>query len=273
MTDHLSTTTLSAFADGELPSEQAAAAQEHLDACLSCASNLIREWLLKSAIVKSGRRYGMPADAEQRFLDLVGDSVGDLIADNPPAPHARQQKRARTASPTRRSWTGFSGWATAAVLLIVLGFSLLYLRMHQVGAVAIESEACDLHIATLAANEPPQVVSSDRHTVKPWFQGKLPFSFNLPQGLPTDTQLDGANLAYLDNRPVAQLLFSLGRHRASVFIEQRSGSSPPGAAASHTGFQVIGVTTRDLQIIAVSDVDRQRLVALTDALQAAQAHP
>lgn len=264
MTDHLSTATLSAFADGELSSEQAAAAQEHLDACLTCASNLIREWRLKSAIIKTGRRFELPADAEQRIIDL--------IAKHPPS-DATQQKPAPTSSVTRRNWSGYAGWATAAALLIVLGFSLPSLRRPQVGAAAIASEVCDLHIAALAANEPPQVVSSDRHTVKPWFQGKLPFSFNLPQDLPQDTQLDGADLRYLDDRPVAQLLFSIGRHRASVFIEQRNDSSQPDVTVTHSGFQVIETATADLQIIAVSDADPQRLIALANALRAAQARP
>jgi anti-sigma factor RsiW len=84
------------------------------------------------------------------------------------------------------------------------------------------TEVFDQHVATLARNVPPQVVSNDRHTVKPWFQGKIPFSFNLPQGLPNDTTLDGANLTYLRNQPVAQLLYSISKHRVSVFVRQKS---------------------------------------------------
>jgi anti-sigma factor RsiW len=83
------------------------------------------------------------------------------------------------------------------------------------------------------------VLSSDRHTVKPWFQGKLPFSFNLPEGLPSDTTLDGANLTYLHNRPVAQLLYSIGRHRVSVFVQQSTGGAiPTGLSAEHADFML-----------------------------------
>jgi anti-sigma factor RsiW len=134
------------------------------------------------------------------------------------------------------------------------------------------TEACDLHIAMLAANQPPQVISGDRHTVKPWFQGKLPFSFNLPETLPADTTLDGANLVYLHNHPVAQLLFSIGRHRVSVFVEEKSASGVLGALkTAHEGFNVTGFDTDDLEVIAVSDVDPARLTALSSSLQAAQA--
>ena len=88
------------------------------------------------------------------------------------------------------------------------------------------TEVCDEHIAALAAGAAPEVVSSDRHTVKPWFQGRLPFSFNLPQVLPADTALDGANLTYVRGAPAAQLLFSIGKHRVSMFVRQRGKLSP-----------------------------------------------
>ena len=75
---------------------------------------------------------------------------------------------------------------------------------------ALVTEVFDQHIAMLAGNLPPQVVSTDRHTVKPWFQGKIPFSFNLPENLPGDTTLDGANLTYLTTSPLPSCFTALG---------------------------------------------------------------
>ena len=121
----------------------------------------------------------------------------------------------------------------------------------------------DQHIATLAANSPPQVISSDRHTVKPWFQGKLPFSFNLPENLAADTKLEGADLTYVHGQPAAQLLYSIGKHRVSVFVMQRSDMKEVfGAPRDHAGFHVAGFSTHDLDSIAVSDVDPGRLAGL-----------
>lgn len=134
---------------------------------------------------------------------------------------------------------------------------------------SFQSEVTDQHIAMLTGNAPPEVISSDRHTVKPWFQGKLPFSFNLPASLPADTRLDGANLTYLQGRPVAQLLFSIGRHRVSVFVEQSSGSVAP-PQTERGGFHIIGFRRADLEVIAVSDVDQARLQELVAMLRAAQ---
>jgi anti-sigma factor RsiW len=133
------------------------------------------------------------------------------------------------------------------------------------------TEVFDQHMATLAGSLPPQVVSTDRHTVKPWFQGKLPFSFNLPESLPRDTTLEGANLSYLHNQPVAQLLYSIGKHRVSVFLQERSGAaSADEAQTEHSGFHVMDFSTGDLEGVAVSDVDPARLAELVSAVRQAQ---
>ena len=262
MTDHLTAATLSAFADGELSAEEAAAARGHLDTCLPCASTLVDTWLLKSSIGKSGHRYTMGAASEERLQTIVTGESRNTSGSGDASMRAR------------RSWIGFSGWiAAAAMLVVLLSWTLMQFRAQRGGGneyAALAAEASDLHIAMLASSAQPQVVSSDRHTVKPWFQGKLPFSFNLPETLPADMHLDGANLAYLGDRPVAQLLFSVGRHRASVFVEQRTRAAHP-AESSRAGFHVIDCTTSDLDMLVISDVDRSRLIALADAVRAAQA--
>ncbi|MGD0632172.1 MAG: hypothetical protein ABR987_22840, partial [Terracidiphilus sp.] len=136
---------------------------------------------------------------------------------------------------------------------------------------SLVTEACDQHIATLAANAPPQVLSSDRHTVKPWFQGRIPFSFNLPENLPADTRLEGANLTYLHNQPAALLLYSIGKHRASIFVLQNANATiSTWPSTDHAGFHVTGFTTADLQVFAVSDVDPARLSNLVNLIEQVQ---
>jgi anti-sigma factor RsiW len=159
-----------------------------------------------------------------------------------------------------------------AVLLVCIS---LFVDRHQqqtsFESASLVTEVSDQHIATLAANSPPEVISSDRHTVKPWFQGKIPFTFNLPENLPGDTTLDGANLTYLHNRPTAQLLYSIGKHRVSVFVQQRTDAAPAdGLLANHSGFHLTGFRTPDLQVVAISDVDPARLSDLADRIRQAQ---
>ena len=118
------------------------------------------------------------------------------------------------------------------------------------------------------------MISSDRHTVKPWFQGKLPFSFNLPESLPADTKLEGANLTYLHNQPAALLLYSIGKHRVSVFISQNTSAAiSAGISAEQAGFHVAGFSTNDLHAVAVSDADPARLSSLVAAIEQAQTSP
>ena len=101
---------------------------------------------------------------------------------------------------------------------------------------------------------------------------KIPFSFNLPDDLSAGTILDGANLTYLHNQPVAQLLYSIGKHRVSVFVTRRSGAfRVADFAAEHSGFHVRSFSTDDLDVIAVSDVDPARLSDLVSAIEKAQA--
>src|SRR6202034_1646900 len=84
----------------------------------------------------------------------------------------------------------------------------------------VYSEVADLHVAMLASSSPVDVVSSDRHTVKPWFQGKIPFTFDLPELQNSEFSLLGGRMTYLEQTPGAHLIYELRKHRISVFIFQ-----------------------------------------------------
>jgi anti-sigma factor RsiW len=265
MTDHLTPDLLNALADGELSADQLTSAQSHLADCPSCTSQALTQSLLKSAVARTGRRYAPPAHLHERLAHLAQQQIA------PPAPSPSSASLRPVAA------SAFYGWTAACALLLISVSIFLYQRQAHRAALAsaessaLVSEVCDQHIATLAANTPPQVLSSDRHTVKPWFQGKLPFSFNLPENLPADTRLEGANLTYLHNQPAALLLYSIGKHRVSVFVQQKSratGSSSP--STNHAGFHIAAFATSDLDFVAVSDVDPARLSGLAALIQNAQ---
>jgi anti-sigma factor RsiW len=269
MTDHLSHGILSALADGELTADQLASANKHLAECPSCTSNALYQSLLKSATARAGNRYTPPPQLRERLALLASQT------------NSQSQPRGfRTAviSPSRSAGRfGSLGWAAAAALLL-LSLSLVFIqraaqRAEKASAerASVITEVFDQHVATLADSQPLQVISTDRHTVKPWFQGKIPFSFNLPQGLPGDVTLDGANLTYLGNEPAAQLVYSIGKHRVSVFLRQKSGSADASELpAESSGFHVMGFSTGDLVVVAVSDVDPARLAELVSAIRHAQ---
>ena len=267
LSSHLSSIVLTALVDGELSAGQAAAAQEHLGQCPACTATALHQSLLKTAAAKAGHRYEMPAQLEQRLRRLASSPALD-------APATRRNAASETWSRGR----GMSAALAIAATLLVVAMTWFPMQRHlqksdfaSAQRAALVTQIADLHVATLASNQPPEVISSDRHTVKPWFQGKIPFSFNLPENLPADTRLDGANLTYLNNRPVAQLLYSIGRHRVSVFVQQKSATPEQDPMqAEHSGFHVTGFHTSDLDVVAVSDVDPARLNSLVHAIEQAQ---
>src|SRR5271167_3349587 len=202
---------LNRYVDDELTGSELTDLEAHLRGCPACAADALSRLQLKRMTQAVGQRYG----PRPEFRLKIGQSIG-------------ASKRPQWS---RRWIPGFA--AIAALALVLISVVVWQQRVRTQQALG---ELADLHVSTLASANPVDVVSTDRHTVKPWFQGKLPFSFNIPESLPAGTTLDGANLAYLNNHPVAQLLFSIGHHRVSVFVEQKAGAGGRSEiATSHSG--------------------------------------
>jgi anti-sigma factor RsiW len=182
------------YVDAELSAEQARAMAAHLRQCPSCAAQVLERMQLKRVTKLAGRRYVPSAE----FRRLVERRVG-----------------ARTRLASR--WIWVPALALAMVLLLIAGLSLNRwserLRSQQ-----LLGELADLHVTDLASSTPVEVVSSDRHTVKPWFQGKLPFTFDLPEVQGSQFTLVGGRVVYFQHEPGAHLIYAVRSHRISVFI-------------------------------------------------------
>src|SRR6202034_3105801 len=152
-------------------------------------------------------------------------------------------------------------------MLLVVATGWIFTQRHaqtselaSVQQAALVTEVSDLHIATLAANQPPEVISTDRHTVKPWFQGKIPFSFNLPEFAGTEFTLLGGRVVYLHQQPGAQLIVAMRQHKISVLIFQASpGQALPfpasTEASAHNAFTVETWQSNGLRFLVIGDVD------------------
>jgi anti-sigma factor RsiW len=248
--EHLNPDTLSAFIDGELAEGEQETIQQHLGACHACALRVLQGTQLKVATARAGRRFVPPPGALAHLTAQL---------------HGKRRGTARIYSVGRIAWAGLAA-------AMVLAVSLIGSRqLHETNTVA--AELLDQHLATLSSAATPQVISTDRHTVKPWFQGRLPFSFNLPdaQALPPDTTLKGADLTYVEGQPAALLLFTIHKHEVSVFLTQRFGGLNLTALPStRSGFTIHSTTTPGLNILAVSDVNPADLDALVASLVQAQ---
>jgi anti-sigma factor RsiW len=198
---------LDTYLDGELPAEQMRAFDAHVRGCPACAADSLSRVQMKRAIHVAGKRFAPSAEFRQRMQQSIA------------------------AKPRRNfSWSGWqAGWmvAAAAVILAAMALTATYVGTKS-GESALSrdhvySEIADLHVATLASSSPVDVVSTDRHTVKPWFQGKIPFAFNLPELQNTEFTLLGGRMTYLEQAPGAHLIYDVRKHHISVFVfEERA---------------------------------------------------
>jgi anti-sigma factor RsiW len=204
---------------------------------------------------------------QKRVLQAAGQK---FTAD--PAFRARiQQSIAPRRAP---GWNRF--WlpvlATAMVLVIAGAISFTLSRQRR-GEQQLLSELTDLHVATLASANPVDVISTDRHTVKPWFAGKIPFTFNLPELQDSPFVLLGGKVAYLNQSPGAELIFRVRQHQISVFIFQDrelGNLRLDDSARSALSFNVRTWSQNGLRYFAVSDVSSSDLDKLCEMLKAAR---
>ncbi len=235
---------LDAYVDGA--SDDFAGLEEHLRSCPSCTAEVLSRVQLKRATRVAAARYTPSPDLR-----------------------ARVEKSIRT----KRGPVRFILWIpslTAAIATLLIVVSVVLWDRHQVQQQAVV-QLVDLHVAALASPNPVDVVSTDRHTVKPWFQGKLPFTFNIPELAGSPFKLLGGKLVYIHDQPAAQLLFELRKHELSVFIAQEAkGAFSTGESETReNGFSVESWTQDGLRYVVISDANSADVRELGNLLQAA----
>ena len=203
--EHLLPEQISAYADRELSQEEASAAEQYLAGCHACTLKVLNAIRIKTATATAVNSVEVPADALARL-------TRGLRQEEP------QKEPAQIYSFRAAKWM-----ALAACLLVAISL----IGWQQIRrSDTLSAELLDQHLAVMSSGASPDVISTDRHTVKPWFQGKLPFSFNLPETLPANATLRGGDLVYVDGHPTAMLLFTVGKHQVSVFLSQRRNLLP-----------------------------------------------
>ena len=237
---------LDAFADGELSVEAQREFDAHLRACPSCAADIANRMQLKSAVKRAGRRFTPSADFRRKIQNQ--------------------------ALPRKRNWS--AGWIPAVAAAAVILFAAVWmLGRWTVGSQAAIGELVDLHIATLASANPVDVISTDQHTVKPWFEGKLPFAVNLPDLANSPFTLLGGRVTYLEQTPGAGLLFQYRKHRLSVFIFQDRAQwknvSATGTPVRHASFWIESWRANGLRYFIVGDTSAANVEQLSDLIQRA----
>ncbi|HSS98132.1 MAG TPA: anti-sigma factor [Terriglobales bacterium] len=236
---------LDTYLDGELPSSEMSALDAHVRSCSDCAAEVLGRIQLKRAVQTAGKRFAPSADFRQRI-----------------------QKMSAAKKP-QRHWS-WQMAATAAVFLVVLGVSLVRVK-HENYARQIYSEIADLHVSTLASASPVDVISTDRHTVKPWFEGKIPFSFNLPELQNSEFSLIGGRVTYLEQTPGAQLIYHIRKHQISVLIFPETSTLPSDSGVSrHSTFEMQTWTQSGLRFFVIGDAPAADVSKLADMFKNAE---
>jgi anti-sigma factor RsiW len=202
----------------------------HLSGCVQCANAVVANGLMKRRV-----REAM--------------SIGA-----PPRLRARLQKR-RVAAPF---WL-----AAAAVLATVLILSMFAWRRQSSTAIA---ELADIHATMLAGANPVDVISTDRHTVKPWFEGRVPFGVPVPDLASTPFRLIGGRVVYWHGGQAAYLLVGKGAHRISLFV-LRPQDAPRTLGTSPPSMSALSWQDKGLTFIAVADVSEGDLEQLRNAFE------
>jgi anti-sigma factor RsiW len=218
------------YVDGELEPAAEQAFTGHLQSCAECAAAVLEQQELKKAVRVAAKRFAAP-----------------------PELYASVRKQI-TPGKSARPWLRWSAIAASAVLLAVLSFAWLS-RSSAPGATV--AQLIDQHVIMLASVYPVDVISSDKHTVKPWFQGKLPFTFNPPE-LAADSpfKLIGGKLVYVQHSPGVELVYQVRQHKISAFIFQSRDVRNEPSAGNQT-FVVNGWQQGGLQYYIVTDAARE----------------
>ena len=235
---------LEMYLDGELARGDARELEAHVDACVECRTALDRLDALRRALREPALRHAAPAALRERIAAA-----------------------AHVAPMRSRHAPNWLRMAAAWMLAFGAGGVSVYLwTSAQSGGAELAHDAFASHWRALAANSPVDVVSSDRHTVKPWFAGKValapPVRDFAEQGFP----LVGGRLDYLGAERVPVLVYRHGKHLIDVFV------LPPGGAADHhSGAQQAGYTLRFVMLggqtaAIVSDTDASELAKFMQLL-------
>ena len=205
--------------------DDATSVEEHLRDCATCANAIVGEMQLKRAVREVARFVGS-------------------------AP-----------VPRRRSYAVPLALAAAVAAFVVGGL----IAAGLVGTGWSARELADLHATILASANPVDVISTDRHTVKPWFEGKLPFSFPIPELGGTPFHLLGGRVVWAHEQPVAYLMVGKGSHKLSLFV-----SRVVLPVAGMHGFEALTWRANGLHYVAVGDVPRDDLQQLRQEFAAAR---
>lgn len=243
---------LHAYVDDELAARDALEMEAHLASCSACSSRhrALRE--LSQAVREHASRFAPSSSLEARLRSSLRGSS----AQADPAP-------ARKLVPRRfaRAFT-----LAAALVLAALG-GAWWARPSAEGRLGGELVAA--HARALVSGHLTDVLSTDRHTVNPWFQGKVPFAPGAKDLATQGFVLEGGRLDYLDGQPVAAIVYRKGPHAIDLFVWPASASGDVDVKRfALRGYSMRTWTQDGLNHAVIADADDSTVTQLVELLRA-----
>jgi len=231
---------LNAYVDGELDSTGSLSVEGHVQQCGPCRTNLENLRLLSSAVEKGALRFQAPRHLKRNVQTAIRAANPDM----------------------KRSWFGWQ-WAGAlasVVLIVVLTWVVTTQRAKPSEEAQLVNDILSNHVRSMMANHITDVSSSDSHTVKPWFGGKLDYSPPAKDLTEQGFRLIGGRLDYLDNRPVAALVYQRSQHFINLFVWPLKGSAVGSEGQlSRQGYNMIHWTQSGMTYWLVSELNSTEL--------------
>jgi len=227
-----------AMIDGELDAGHARDVEAHLAGCQRCAAELGQMRELRQLL--SGVNLGLKAPASlRRRIDAAI-----------PVPQIR--------APSRRSL--LQGFAFGTAMSAVAATGVMFLVVRQDQDQRVLGDVVSAHLRSLQADHLTDVPSTDQHTVKPWFNGRLDVAPPVADLTAQGFTLLGGRLDYIDGRAVAVIVYRRRVHVINLFVAQAGGAARATARNETVqGFNIHRWTEQGLRLIAISDINVDEL--------------
>jgi mycothiol system anti-sigma-R factor len=233
------------YLDGELDAVRAAEFERHLEQCPECVTALESQESLRLSLHRAQLYEKAPPQLRQRVLADVRPAAPV------PIPYRRR--------PGPAQWL-----AVAAVLLLLLysGWRMIPGLSEKNSQTALVSQIVDAHVRSLQPGHLTDVISTDQHTVKPWFNGKLDFSPPVQDFASDGFALQGGRLDVIAGRTVAALVYARRKHFVSVFIWPTPEKDSMPRSGSQQGYNWITWRKNGMEFYAVTDAAAADLILL-----------
>jgi anti-sigma factor RsiW len=243
------------YVDGELDLVRTIEMETHLKDCPACTQNLDNQQEVRYALRRSSLAYATPPGLRDRIQSSLRASSRLGI----------QERKIELPSLHIWQWAG----AVAALILFSLsGWQLTARLRAPSNDQRIAGEVFSSHVRSLEANHLMDVVSTDQHTVKPWFDAKLDFSPPVEDLASDGFPLVGGRLDYLEGREVAALIYQRREHFINVFVwPNPTGSNSTQSIDSLQGYNIMRWSRGGFQCWAVSDVSAPDLAEFVRLLE------